>query len=120
MKLNLKSLPSKRMDPVLVLSILALVVAALLTILLIIGRTRSAEGDVNTASSGQSTAYTGKANAVQAADTGEEGWPRKINSGDTTILFYHPEIEQWQGDQIQAYSAVSVETSGSERPAYGQ
>jgi hypothetical protein len=47
------------------------------------------------------------------------GWPRKIVSGDTTIMFYYPQIDKWEGDRIQAYAAVSVETAGSQQQTYG-
>jgi hypothetical protein len=50
---------------------------------------------------------------------GDQGWPRAIVSGTTTILIYQPQIDRWQGNQIQAYAAVSVKDSNSEQPAYG-
>jgi hypothetical protein len=48
-----------------------------------------------------------------------QGWPRTIVSGVITILFYQPQIDRWQGDQIQACAAVSVKDSNFEQPAYG-
>jgi hypothetical protein len=59
-------------------------------------------------------------NGVQRTGSVDLEWPRRIQSGDTTILFYHPQIEKWQGDQIQAYAAVAVETAGSDRQTYGR
>jgi hypothetical protein len=62
---------------------------------------------------------------AQGADTGNagsvdpNGWPRKIVSGDTTIMFYYPQIDKWEGDRIQAYAAVSVETAGTQQQTYG-
>jgi hypothetical protein len=50
---------------------------------------------------------------------GDQGWPRTMVSGATTILFYQPHIDRWQGNQIQAYAAVLVRDSNSEQPAYG-
>ena len=52
-------------------------------------------------------------------DNGDQGWPRKIVSGSTTMLIYQPQIDKWEGNQIQAYAAVAVESSGSEQPTYG-
>ena len=49
----------------------------------------------------------------------DQGWPRTIVSGTTTIRFDQPQIEKWQGNQIQAHAAVSVKDSNSEQPAYG-
>src|SRR5260370_38663427 len=52
-------------------------------------------------------------------DNGDQGWPRKIISGGTTMLIYQPQIDKWEGNQIQAYAAVAVESSGSQQPTYG-
>ena len=48
------------------------------------------------------------------------GWPRKITSGDTTVLLYDPQVDKWDGDQISAFAAASVETAGSQQVTYGQ
>ncbi|HKV37890.1 MAG TPA: hypothetical protein VJX67_01665, partial [Blastocatellia bacterium] len=32
--------------------------------------------------------------AVLVSNAGDPGWPRKITSGDTTILFYDPQIQK--------------------------
>jgi hypothetical protein len=42
----------------------------------------------------------------KAADNGDQGWPRRIVSGSTTMLIYQPQIEKWEGNQIQAYAAA--------------
>jgi len=55
----------------------------------------------------------------QGADNGDQGWPRKIASGSTSMLIYQPQIEKWEGNQIQAYAAVAVETGASQQPTYG-
>jgi hypothetical protein len=68
------------------------------------------------------SAASGQANGNggQTAVGGDSPWPRKIASGETTILFYRPQIDKWEGRQIEGYAAVSVETPGSQRPTYGQ
>ena len=50
---------------------------------------------------------------------GDQGWPRTIVSGTTTIRFYQPQIKKWQGNLIHAHATVSVKDSNSEQPAYG-
>src|ERR1700733_2506584 len=59
-------------------------------------------------------------NVAPVAYSSDPGWPRKITSGDTTILMYDPQIDKWDGDEIDAYAAVSVETAGSQQLTYGQ
>jgi hypothetical protein len=54
-----------------------------------------------------------------AADQMDLGWPRKITSGGTTILFYQPQVEKWEGNQIQAYAAVSVQGATAQQQIYG-
>ena len=58
-------------------------------------------------------------NGGQSVDPGV-GWPRKITSGDTTVLLYDPQVDKWQGNQISGFAAVAVETAGSQRQTYGQ
>jgi hypothetical protein len=60
-------------------------------------------------------------NRGQAAADGDGlGWPRKITNGDTTVLLYDPQVDKWQGNQIEAFAAVAVQTGGSQRQVYGQ
>jgi hypothetical protein len=59
-------------------------------------------------------------NVAPVAYSSDPGWPRKITSGDTTILMYDPLIDKWDGDEIDAYAAVSVESGGSQQLTYGQ
>src|SRR5215467_9254078 len=110
--MNLK--PIKPKIPILVASILSLVVVASAIILIHKSPTPSgSEASSAIPATGQLVAY-----GNQAVDTGEPGWPRKITSGDTTILFYPPQIESWDGDQIQAYAALSIQTGQSDQQTY--
>jgi hypothetical protein len=114
---------TKPKTPMLALCMLALGVSVICAAVLVHNR-REAAGESSSGAAtpalGQLAAYGGQASGSQPAESSEPGWPRKITSGDTTILFYHPEIEKWQGDQIQADTAVSVETSGSSQQIYGK
>jgi hypothetical protein len=65
------------------------------------------------------TSSQARADSNPIINEGDQGWSRTIVSGAITILFYQPQIDRWQGNQIQAHTAVSVKDSNSEQPAYG-
>jgi hypothetical protein len=65
------------------------------------------------------TSSQARADSNLIINEGDQGWPRSIVSGAITILFYQPQVDGWQGDQIQAHAAVSVKDNNSEQPAYG-
>src|SRR5262249_9078109 len=60
----------------------------------------------------------GRAQAMgdQATDI---GWPRQIQQGGNTITIYQPQVERWDGNQLQSRAAVAVETPASAQPTYG-
>ncbi len=47
---------------------------------------------------------------TQQATKGEAGWPRTMTNGADTFLIYQPQVEKWDGNQIELYSAVEVKT----------
>jgi uncharacterized membrane protein YgcG len=65
------------------------------------------------------SAQTAATGTQPASDQDDMGWPRTITSGGTTILFYQPQIEKWEGNQIQAYAAVAVQQSGAQQQTFG-
>jgi hypothetical protein len=117
--MNLKSISSKTITsklPILIASILSLVVVACAIVLIHKSPMPPGSGEgTSMPASSRLVAYGG-----QAVESGEPGWPRTITSGDTTILFYPPQIDTWNGDQIEAYAAVSVQTGQSEQQTYGK
>jgi hypothetical protein len=46
-------------------------------------------------------------------------WPRESSRGDEKILMYQPQLETWEGDEVHAYAALSVESKGNAKPNYG-
>ena len=50
---------------------------------------------------------------------GDEGWPREVKSGDTTFKVHQPQLESWDGVLLQAYVAIEVRVTGSDKPSYG-
>src|SRR5215469_519434 len=89
----------KPRTPLLILSVLAFAVSIVCAAVLIGNRRSSEPGPSGAGGVGQLASYAGQASGIQATEGTEPGWPRKISSGDTTVLFYNPEIEKWEGDQ---------------------
>lgn len=49
----------------------------------------------------------------------DEGWPRELTSKGTTGIVYEPQVDQWDGFNLRAHSAVAVRTTGGGEPVYG-
>jgi hypothetical protein len=54
-----------------------------------------------------------------STQTVDAGWPREVTLGDQKISLYQPQIEDWEGDQIHAYAALSIESTGDQKLKYG-
>jgi hypothetical protein len=48
-----------------------------------------------------------------------EGWPRRFESEQGTVLLYQPQLESFKGDQITSRAAVSVQKKGAKQPVFG-
>src|SRR5215468_6376568 len=59
------------------------------------------------------------AGAQAQAPALDDAWPRKAIRGDEKISMYQPQLETWEGDEIHAYAALSVESNSSPKPKYG-
>ena len=59
------------------------------------------------------------AGAPRIQRTVDGDWPRTAARGNEKVSMYQPQVESWQGDEIRAYAALSVETQGSKTPKYG-
>ncbi len=47
------------------------------------------------------------------------GWPRKIEVSEGTITIYQPQVESFDGNELQARAALSVTTPGHPEPVFG-
>ena len=54
-----------------------------------------------------------------AAPPSAPDWPKVIKSGDTTVTFYLPQLDSWDGQLLEVHSAVSVQTSANAQPVFG-
>src|SRR5215471_13504082 len=48
-----------------------------------------------------------------------EGWPRTFTNGADTFTVYQPQVDKWEGDRIDLYSAVEVKVGTDSPPRYG-
>ena len=62
---------------------------------------------------------TFKADGSQGAAPTDKGWPRKMVSGTNSFSVYQPQIEQWQGNRLEARAAVAITDGQSKQTAYG-
>jgi hypothetical protein len=49
----------------------------------------------------------------------DQGWPRKFVTGASSFSIYQPQIEQWQGNRIEARAAVAITDGQSKQTTYG-
>ena len=56
---------------------------------------------------------------TQAAKKQSEDWPRTFTSGADTFTVYQPQVEKWEGDRIDLYSAVELKTGKEAAAKYG-
>jgi hypothetical protein len=55
---------------------------------------------------------------AQAGGT-DDTWPKQVVSDGNTFSIYQPQIERWQGNELQARAAVGLETAASPQPRFG-
>jgi hypothetical protein len=48
----------------------------------------------------------------------DPGWPRVVEQGDVTLTIFLPQVDKFEGDELESRAAVQVETkvAGEERP----
>ena len=61
-------------------------------------------------SSGQAlpNAPSAQKSIVQKEEASEASWPRTMTSGADTFLIYQPQVDKWDGNRIDLYSAVEM------------
>src|SRR5262245_31523814 len=57
--------------------------------------------------------------APQRAEPGGDPWPRVTTVQGATISIYQPQLENWTGNLLDAYSAVKIKTPASDVTNYG-
>ena len=58
--------------------------------------------------------------AVRGAAAANDAWPRSFPSPEGTILFYQPQLDEWDGAKFDAHAAVAIEKKDTSKPpVYG-
>ena len=56
---------------------------------------------------------------IKNSQTVDWDWPREADLGEEKLLVYQPQLEDWQGDTISLYAALSVENRSTKKLNYG-
>jgi hypothetical protein len=64
-------------------------------------------------------AQTPSTDAAPTPAPGGDPWPRVVTAQGATISIFQPQLESWTGNLLDAYSAVTIKTQGSEAKNYG-
>ncbi len=56
---------------------------------------------------------------TQTAKASEGTWPRTFTSGADKFLVYQPQVDKWEGNHIDLYSAVEMTKEKGANPTYG-
>jgi hypothetical protein len=56
---------------------------------------------------------------TQTANKQSENWPRTFTSGADIFTVYQPQVEKWEGDRIDLYSAVELKAGKEVAAKYG-
>ncbi len=56
---------------------------------------------------------------TQTAKAAESAWPRTFTSGSDKFLVYQPQVDKWEGNRIDLYSAVEMTKEKGSNPTYG-
>src|SRR5262245_51621963 len=56
---------------------------------------------------------------ARAVQPGGDPWPRTVTANGATIAIYQPQLNSWNGNQLDAYAAVKIKTGGSDITNYG-
>ena len=56
---------------------------------------------------------------AQAPVAPADPWPRTIQLSNATVTIYQPQVEAWDGNQIQVRAAVSIKPAGAQAQSFG-
>jgi hypothetical protein len=56
---------------------------------------------------------------TQSAGPKDTGWPRTFTSGTDTFTVYQPQVDKWEGNLVDLYSAVELKTGKDSAAKYG-
>ena len=56
---------------------------------------------------------------AQTSRTSDTGWPRTFTSGTDTFVIYQPQVDKWDGNRVDLYSAVEFKAGKDSPVKYG-
>jgi len=56
---------------------------------------------------------------AQSNRPSDSGWPRTFTSGANTFVMYQPQVDKWDGNRVDLYSAVEFKAGKDSPPKYG-
>jgi hypothetical protein len=68
---------------------------------------------------GASPAIPAPGAPAAGAAAGAPDWPRAVKAGNTTIEVYLPQLDSWDGNRLEAHSAVSIQTDANAPVIFG-
>jgi hypothetical protein len=68
---------------------------------------------------GQATAGTAPRPSAPAPAPGGDPWPRQVTFQGAKISIYQPQIHDWTGNSLDAYTAITIIPQGGKSLAYG-
>ncbi len=57
--------------------------------------------------------------ATSVLDAATSAWPRTIAHADATVVIYQPQVDRFDGDELEGRVAVAVTAAGSTEPEFG-
>src|SRR5215469_2361046 len=65
------------------------------------------------------SAQKAKTQSAAPAGSKDSGWPRTFTSGPDTFTLYQPQVDKWEGNLIDLYSAVELKSGKDSAAKYG-
>ena len=56
---------------------------------------------------------------AQSSRPSDSGWPRTFTSGADTFVMYQPQVDKWDGNRVDLYSAVEFKAGKDSAAKYG-
>ena len=57
--------------------------------------------------------------ATPAATIPADPWPRDISISNAAVLIYQPQVNKWEGDQIDFRAALAIKPTGAKEETFG-
>ena len=57
--------------------------------------------------------------AAPASALPQDPWPRQVDLSNATLLVYQPQINKWEGNQLDFRAAVAIQPTGATRETFG-